>query len=59
MALIGCGICTISDTFLKSSIEIQPEHLGPVVLPTAGSNHIVFANPHVLIGSGGKATKLH
>ena len=59
MALIGCGICTISGMFLKSSSEIQPAQLDPVDKPTTDSNHIILSNPRVLIGRGGKATKLH
>lgn len=59
MALIGCGICTISGMFLKSSSEIQPEELDPVDIPITDSNHIILANPCVLIGRGEKATKLH
>lgn len=54
MALIGCGICTISGMFLKSSSEIQPKQLDPIDISTTDSNHIILANPHVLIGRGGK-----
>lgn len=50
VALTGCGDGTVSDLFLKSSGEIQPEQLGSVGAPTTDCNHIERANPHGLLG---------
>lgn len=60
VALTGCSSGTISDLFLKSSGEIQPEQLDSVDIPTTDCNYIKRSTPMSLLEGGrGEATKLH
>lgn len=45
VALTSCGSGTISNLFLESSAEIQPEQLDSVGAPTTDCNHIKKGKP--------------